>query len=197
MESHESKDKLHLHMALDKIVTMEEKINTMEEKINAIEDTTIKVLGIGEPFKFKLKKFTEIKDRCEEFRSPPFYTGPSGYLMTIRVYPYRFTSHVAKGTHVSVYVKLLEGKNNKELPWPFVGNATFTLLNHLEDAYHYEHKVDITSASNIRPKGASYGFHLFISHSDLSHSGKTQYLKDDTLCFRVSVGVPCSKPWLE
>ena len=66
-ESQENEDKLHLHMALDKILSMEEKINTMEDRIT-------KVLRVRESFNL-------IKDRNEGFISSPFYTGPHGYLM--------------------------------------------------------------------------------------------------------------------
>ena len=172
-------------MALDKILTMEEEINTME-------DRTTKVLGVRESFKFKLTKFTEIKDKNEEFISSPFYTG---YLVAIRVYPNGY-----EGTHTSIYAELLEGKNDTHLPWPYVGRVTSTLLNQLKDVNHYEETVQVPKDWNIRPKGTAWnscGYNQFIPHTELSRTGNTQYLKDDILYFRVTVDMSHGKPWLQ
>ncbi len=48
-------------------------------------------------------------------------------------------------------------------------------------------------------RGKGYGYPKFISHADLAHKPltNTQYLKDDTLIFRVSAEAPDYKPWLE
>jgi hypothetical protein len=45
----------------------------------------------------------------------------------------------------------------------------------------------------------TWGFPQFTPHSALAHNPvqNTQYLKDDTLYFRVSVKVADHKPWLE
>jgi hypothetical protein len=43
-----------------------------------------------------------------------------------------------KGTHVSLFVRVLEGRNDESLPWPLVGNVTFTLLNQLKDEDHLD-----------------------------------------------------------
>ena len=40
------------------------------------------------------------------------------------------------GTHVSVFACLVKGRNDDNLPWPFTGEVTFTLLNQLEDENH-------------------------------------------------------------
>ena len=56
-----------------------------------------------------------------EYSSPPFYTGPEGYHMSVRV--------GTKDDHVSLYVCIMEGKHDKYLAWPFAGEITVTLLN--------------------------------------------------------------------
>ncbi len=47
--------------------------------------------------------------------------------------------------------------------------------------------------------GDSWGYPEYIPHSKLSRdsASNTQYLKDDTLYFRISVEVSDYKPWLE
>ena len=126
---HENEDKLHLHMALDTIVTME-------------ADITTKVLRNEEPFAFRMRDFAKRKNEQTEFFSSSFYTGPYGYHMCIIICP--------GDTHVSIFGQFLEGKNNKELTWPFVGEITFTLLNQLEDKNHHIDTVDVTSDNNVK-----------------------------------------------
>ena len=43
----------------------------------------------------------------------------------------------AAGTHVSVFGSLMKGRNEDNLPWPFTGKVTITLLNQLTDENHY------------------------------------------------------------
>ena len=179
---HENEDKLHLHMALDTIVFLDTKVLRKEE-----------------PFSFRMRDFAKRKNEQTEFYSSSFYTGPYGYHMCIRIFP--GGNRIGKGTHVSIYGRFLEGKNNKELTWPFVGKITFTLLNQLEDKNHHIATVNVTSDKNVKVGQGevnNWGFPRFISHSDLSHTSSVQYLKDDTLYFKVLVDTPnINKPWLE
>lgn len=98
--------------------------------------------------------------------------------------------------HISIYVTLLEGKNDSQLNWPFVGSITITLLNQLADRSHFKKLIQLDREKDLRPK-KSLGYPKFIAHSDLSRPYTTQYLMDDTLYFKVSIENPRSKPWLE
>ena len=102
-----------------------------------------------------------------------------------------------KGTHVSVFAKMKEGKHDEKLKWPFVGFIIITLLNQLENENHYSLVMSITPEKNMR-EGISRGFHEFIPHSALQHDPvkNTEYFKDDSLHFRVQVKVENHKPWL-
>ena len=42
-----------------------------------------------------------------------------------------------KGSHVSVFIKLLEGPNDESLHWPFLGTVELELLNQLADSGHH------------------------------------------------------------
>ncbi len=81
---------------------------------------------------------------------------------------------------------------------PFIGTAILKLLNQLEDNKHITGTFSFTAADNFRPKDCR-GSPEFICNSELAHDPvkNTQYLKDDTLYFRVSVEVADHKPWLE
>jgi hypothetical protein len=71
----------------------------------------------------------------------------------------------------------------------FVGDVTITLLNQLEDNNHYTKTINLP-ATNPHD---NLGYPGFIAHSELAHDPlkNTQYLKDDTLYFRVSVLYSC------
>ena len=109
-----------------------------------------------------------------------------------------------RGTHVSVYMNVLGGEHDSKLHWPFLGSLTFTLLNQLEDNNHHSKTVTITS-DDRQPVRGDEGYADFISHSELGYNPvrNTQYLKDDTLYFRVEVEVANrmevddNKPWLK
>lgn len=183
MVAHEDEDKLHLHMALNTITTMEERLISVEERMDDY-GMVPKVLKDGVSFTFKVRKFAQKKAGKEVFRCSSFYTGPKGYHMDISVYP--GGEFCDEGTHVSIYARLLDGENDAQLKWPFVGKVNITLLNQLSRK-HFKLTMNIISEDNLRARG--HGYPKFISHSELACTGNThtQYLKDDTLFFRVTV----------
>ncbi len=113
---------------------------------------------------------------------------------------------VFSGTHVSVYAHLLKGDHDNTLTWPFTGSVTFELLNQLEDKNHHKRTVifpaDREASKRVvgsKKALSGWGIPMFIPHTALNYnaSTNTQYLKDDTLVFRVSAEAPDHKPWLE
>ena len=154
-----------------------------------------KTLSEGEALIFKLPGYASKKVKNETFYSPPFYTSSDGYKMCINVDANGFGD--GKGTHVSVYTKLLKGRYDDQLQWPFLGIVTYELLNQLADDKHHS-RVIIHGAVDDMQVGSSRGCPKFLPHSSLCHdpATNTQYLHDDTLYFRVSVTVDNHKPWL-
>ena len=186
MAAHEQDDSLHLSKALNTVVKLQKKVLKLE---SAATTTMI-----------KFTSFKEKKDSNERFTSPSFYTSPGGYHMAIRVDANGNGS--GEGTHVSVFAPILKGKHDAELSWPLVGKVTVSLLNQLEDDNHRKLMVTLVTENNAMacgPTGPAWGFPKFILHSELAHDPvkNTQYLKDDTLYFRVSVEDFDHKPWLE
>ena len=80
--------------------------------------------------------------------SEPFYTSPGGNKMCINVYPNG--DGEAQGSHVSVFIKLLEGPNDESLHWPFLG--TVELLNQLADSDHHIRTLTMDTEDDTRPK---------------------------------------------
>ena len=180
-EKHEKEDReKHVDLSLATVRTLSEQHKTLSE---------------GEAVVFQLPGYTSKKQKNEKFNSTPFYTHPGGYKMCFRVDTNGYGD--GKGTHVSVFTELLEGRYDNQLHWPFLGTVTYELLNQLGDDNHHRVVITFIAGSNMRIS-ASRGYHKFVPHSSLGHNPatNTQYLLDDTLYFRVSVKVDNHKPWL-
>ena len=105
-----------------------------------------------------------------------------------------------EGTHVTVYACMVEGEYDDQLKWPFVGTIIITLLNQLEDKNHRSSTMNLTTEKDMQA-GSGRGYDKFISHSELNYDPvyNTQYLKDDTLYFKISASAEVTnyRPWLE
>ena len=177
MIAHEQEDKLHLHMAIKTVQTSQKRSGT--------------------PLSFKVSDYQNKKENNIMYKSPSFYTSSNGYHMAIQVFPNGHSRAKDKFVTVSSWFIQYDTKLN----WPIVGKVTLTLLNQLEDNNHHTMIFDIKSTDNIKAESwrDSWGYLQFVPHSELAHDPvkNTQYLKDDTLYFRVSVDIPDHKPWLE
>ena len=195
MPAHEEDDKLHLHMALDEVTAMKEEITTMKQQIVTMKQQR-EVLRNGALLIFELTAFAKKKDENDGISSPTFYSSPKGYHMRIKVCANG--QGAGRGTHISMFVCILKGKYDDINKWPLVGKVTCEILNQLEDKNHYEKILEIDKEKNT-VVGSSWGYPETCRHSELAHDPvkNTQYLKDDTLYFRVSVDIPDHKPWLE
>ena len=147
----------------------------------------------------KMNGFQAKKNKAEEWCSGPVYSHFGGYKMCVRVYANG--NGEGKGTHVSVFVSLMRGDNDNILKWPFKGTIKVSLLNQLEDGQHHTREPwspddDVTEDTSGRvtagEKANGWGFSKFIPYQDLSYKGdkNCQYLKDNTLFFRVDCFEP-------
>ena len=159
---------------------------------------------------FEMSQFNQFKVDNSSWYSPGFYTHQDlhGYQVCLQVFANG--SGDSKGTHVSVYLCLMKGENDNALTWPIRYTCTITLLNQLKDEGHYSRTYDSPiDKSNIAylsrvldgdEKGGGWGLPKFIAHTklDLQEEEQCQYLKDDSLYFRVQVELtPAVKPpWL-
>ena len=212
MGAHEQDDKAHLHQALNTVVKLQEENKAVQDRLQSATETIASMKKENKGVRDRLQSVTTImqkksvvfeivnygkkKENNEVFPSQSFYTGIDEYNMRIDVYPNG--NGDGKGTHVSVFVPILKGDNDDNLKWPFIGTVKIELLNQLEDENHHLKTLTLDQEDNVRV-GPAWGYSTFIPHSQLSHDPvkNTQYLKDDTLYFRVSVEVSGHKPWLE
>ena len=180
--AHEEDDKLHLHMAIETITQLKE-----ERAKTLLKD--------GESITFRVGNIDEKMKNKDDLCTQPFYTSSEGYHVVIK---FEFGDDEEGRTGISVYLWVLSGDNDKKLSWPFIGDVTFTLLNQLENANHNKALLSLTTEDQLLAN-ISLGFRNCFSCSKLGYNPvkKTQYLKNDTLYFRMSFELPDHKPWLQ
>ena len=191
LKEHENDLKFHLQVITkyshDKITALQNDVDKLTAALRNILKNNL--------ITFKITEYRKKRNDNIVFRSPSFYTSSEGYKMEIVVCTNGKKDGL--GTHISVYVKLLKGDYDDKLKWPFTGEVKIKLLNQLEDADHHKRILDISPEKDIRV-GSEEGYSKFISQTALgsSYEYNTQYLKKNTLYFRVSVWTKDNKPWL-
>ena len=129
----------------------------------------------------------------ERLNSEPFYTSPHKYKMKIQLYPNG--NRAAKNTHLSVFLIIVKGEYDAILPWPFLPQVTFTLIDQQEDTSQRENvvksfKANPTMGNFARPvsdQNSGRGITKFVSHEVLQ---TRRYTVDNTIFLQVKVEVP-------
>ena len=147
------------------------------------------------PFEFVVDQCKRRRRSNADYYSLPFLSHEEGYRLCVRVLLNGMGS--GRGTHVSVYVYLMRGKNDGGLVWPFRGNIQIHLLNQISDGNNHEQSIDFSESAH--PSVASrvtvgersvrgQGFAQFVSHLDLKFDSvrNRQFLRNDCLRFRVA-----------
>ncbi len=201
MPAHEQDNKVHLHMTLETTLQLKKDNKTLKSDNEKLKSdvaelrrdlcSAINILQLtlkAEPQTYKLTDYQKKKDKREAFTFAPFYSHPRGYHLALEVDVNGDSS--GEGTHVTLWALIVKGDYDTKLKWPFLGKVTITLLNQLEDKDHHTKVVSLTSKEDARV-GDIWGYPKFTPHSALGHDPdkNTQYLKDNTLYFRVSVDV--------
>ena len=148
-------------------------------------------------FTWRIPNFDEClqaaKGRKERLVSEAFYTSPHKYKAKLCLNPNG--QGAAKNTHLSVYFVIMKGEFDAILPWPFLSEITFTLIDQQDDTTQRENvvrsfKPDPTLMSFAKPVGdenPGRGFGTFVSHEKLQ---TRRYIVDNTIFFQVKVEVP-------
>lgn len=151
------------------------------------------------PLAYSVVGFKERMKNDDTLITDPFYTHPSGYKMCLVIH---FNGYgEGKGTHISVFVKILLGEFDEILEWPFSGRIVIQLLNQRKDKLHHTRTLHLETGDCLpqrqRPDPRTYashkdrqswGYNKFISHVELPAKGMfadCEYLKSDSLTFRV------------
>lgn len=168
-------------------------VKRLQTKVSDLHDQQILVHQTGfpvGPVDFTMDNFQLRREEDDYWYSLPFYTHPRGYKMCLGVNANGW-GH-GNGTHVSLYVFLMQGEFDDQLKWPYQGHVTIQLLDQMSGTDHLTKKLDMTSRSLAtqrvtKPGKAStaLGFTFFITHSELLDP-VCPYLYQDALQFRVS-----------
>ncbi len=171
----------------------QQKADGLQKHVQHLQHDNLQTI-IHDSMTFELTYYRNRMDNNMFYQSPSFYTSPNGYNMNIKVYANGYGED--KGSHVSVSACVIKGKYDDDLNWPFVGDITFKLLNQLEDKKDHSQLSTITSENNLRTQSCWGSPQFYSIHSLLNDSNSTtEYLKNDTLYFRISVQASGHRPW--
>ena len=92
--------------------------------------------------------FNSYKNNDEEWYSPSFLSHTNGYVMCVRIVANG--EDVGQGTHLSLYIHLMAGKNDHLLSWPFQGEVKVQLTSHRDNRDHYEQNIVFSDSSNVQ-----------------------------------------------
>ena len=113
--------------------------------------------------------------------------------MIMRVYPNGYGS--CRGTHLSVFIRLMRGENDHTLSFPINGIFKIQLLNWRQNSGHVEkivqfdetipekYRLQVTTGEEA---AVGYGLADYLSHDELENSsGYKEYIHNNTLCFKI------------
>ena len=212
---------IQLNRAQEAITKLEETTRTLEEKFQTttkklkenfeekLEETTVEVeeckettneleRKLGEEtgvHAWKIRDFGKvlreaIRGNEREIESDIFYD--CNYKFYLSLYPNG--NNTESINHLSICFRILKGKYDAMLSWPFSKKVTFTLIDQQENPEDRENIVHSFRADPenkdcfgrpVEEVNAGYGNPKFVSHKKLK---KRRYVVDDTLFIQVKVG---------
>ena len=164
---------------VERIEKLEKQLKEKEQELEQLKCDLII------PFHFTMSNFNHLKSKDGYGFSPPMYTHLHGYKFCMKMYP----NGTYLGKDVSVELYTMSGEFDDTLQWPAKFTITLQLLNLHRDQDH------ITVTKQFRwnkPEGKTVYVGYFtdnlIAHTDLKLNAQkqTQYLKDDSLHFRIT-----------
>ena len=209
LQEHEENDLLHLQLTKENVLELTKILKERETRFRVFIEQRNKVLAdlhysmltcvrYKGPATLKFREFDMHKLQDKFFASSKFYL-KTGYRFQLGIYANG--RNQGANTHVSVYLAIREGQDDEYLTWPFQGSVKVELLNQLQDRNHFSDNIrfpniDYVSGKMVEGKTTTgWGKEQFVSNRELANiSSKRQYLRSDTLYFRItSVEKPVKK----
>lgn len=129
-------------------------------------------------FTTTLTGFAKFRANNDAWFSQPFYTGPIGYKLCLKV-------HTATESDMAVHICALQGEFDGSLRWPITAEVTVELVSYLGDSHHHRMKRKATWSRVVgSERGAGYGWGNFIAYKSLT-AKDSSYVRADCLTFRV------------
>ena len=140
-----------------------------------------------------VKEYNQLKANDQPIYTDPFYTAQGGYKMIMRVDPNGVGT--CRGTHLSVFIRLMRGENDHTLSFPINGIFKIQLLNWRQNSGHVEKIVQFDESAPERHRQQvttgeeateGYGLRGYLSHDELENSSDyKEYIHNNTLCFKI------------
>ena len=155
------------------------RLNTRAIQLSSGDQVLPVIVGMSE--------YAKKKENNVDWYSYPFYTCDKGYKMKLNVVPDGCNN--GKGTHLSVYLYLMEGPYDDMLSWPLKGKFKVTLLNQVGDINHHSVCRNSNGLNQIirfsNNTKEIWSHPRFIKTATLLDCDY-DYLKNDSLFFEVS-----------
>jgi len=146
-------------------------------------------------FVWKINGFSEILQRAidgteREIYSEPFFTGKTGYKLSVCIQP--DGNHSWKHRYLSVHLRIMKGNYDNILAWPFHCKVTFTLIDQQNMPWSWRENVtqSLISRGSKPTSDVSHsmeGIARFVSHKVLKTRG---YIVNNTVFLQVEIGPP-------
>ena len=132
------------------------------------------------PVQTVMSNFSIYKKNEEDWYSPSFVSSPNGYEMCVHILANG--QDEGQGTHLSVYVHLMAGKNDDLLSWSFQGEVKVQLINRRGDYDHYEQNIMFDDSSNVQAcSRVINGIPIKAGLANRIGEGKTLFIPQDKL----------------
>ena len=151
-----------------------------------------------------LPNFSEKMKNMEEWYGNSFLAFNGGYLMMLEVCVSGYGN--GKGTHVSVFLRLMRGPYDNELQqsghWPLRGSFTIKLLNQFNDNDHYNREVIFSTYTcnkctkrviDVDLNANRWGYPQFISHKVIQQRKDNKHLYFNVSYDDVNPVIPCNQ----
>jgi len=164
----------------------------LDAKVAAQEKEVSVLRSESSTFVWKINGFSEILQRAingteDEIYSKPFFTGKTGYKMSVGIEPDGNQSK--RNRYLSVYLRFMKGDHDNILAWPFHYKATFTLIDQQNDPIKRQNVAQSVTVHESKPTSdvSSYIYIIdrFVSHRILK---TRRYIVNNTLFLQVEIG---------
>ena len=181
-----------IHCLRDRLKQLE--LTQVESSSNEDHDFRLSILentNFDGTMIWKISNFSQIMDDARTGRqislfSIPFFTSRFGYKMCLRLYP--LGDGAGKGTHMSLFMAMMQGEFDNLLQWPFTYKVTLMLVNQMRGRDIIDClRPDPRLKSFQKPTSvmnAAAGKTRFVSIQELLAGG---FVIDDTVFIKVIV----------
>ncbi|XP_020892264.1 TNF receptor-associated factor 3 isoform X2 [Exaiptasia diaphana] len=160
----------HLELTTQQLLTLRVENINLKKQVLELKASNYTYTWKISDFSQQLQ-FAKEQDHGIKLYSEPFYTHKYEYKLKLRLNPYG--DGAGKGTHVSVFMIIMQGEYDAILTWPFNWKHKFTLLDQKPDPSkrknidHGYINPDTSMDSFQRPttdENLGYGYPEFVSH---------------------------------